>query len=85
MPNFRLHAPQLAAHLQAQKLVERRQRLVQQQHARIGDQRARQRDALLLPARKLRRQPVGERLHAHAIAAFPARAGAAPLCPRRAP
>ena len=55
-----LHAAQLLAHLDAQLLVERGQRLVEQQHARLGDRGARQRDALLLAAGKLRRQPIGE-------------------------
>ena len=41
-------------------LVERGQRLVEQQHARLGDGGARQRHALLLAAGKLRRQAVGE-------------------------
>ena len=60
-----LHAAQLAAHAQAQVFVERGQRLVEQQHARIGDQRARQRHALLLAAGELGRQPVGEALELH--------------------
>ena len=60
-----LHAAQLAAHAQAQILVERRQRLVEQQHARIGDQRARERHALLLAAGELGRQAVGELLQLH--------------------
>ena len=38
--------------------IERRQRLVEQQRARLEHQRTRQRDALLLAARKLRRQAV---------------------------
>jgi len=36
-----LHAPQFAAHLQTQELVERRLGLVEEQYPRIGDQRAR--------------------------------------------
>ena len=44
---------QLQLHGRAQLLVERRQRLVEQQHARLVDQCPRQRDALLLPAGKL--------------------------------
>ena len=43
-----LQAPQLPPHLQAQKLIQRGQGLVQQEHPRIGDQRPRQGDALLL-------------------------------------
>ena len=41
----------------AQVPVERRQRLVEQQHARVGRQDAGQRDPLLLPAGQLGRQP----------------------------
>ena len=63
MPSSRLQALQLAAHLQAQELVERRERLVEQEHARIGDERAGQRHALLLAAGELRRDAVGEGLH----------------------
>ena len=54
-----LQAAQLGAHPHAQERVERRQRLVEQQDLRIGDQRARQRDALLLAARQLRRHALG--------------------------
>ena len=49
-------AAQLAAHPQAQELVEGRERLVEQQDARLGDERPGQRHALLLPARELGRQ-----------------------------
>src|SRR5208282_6540584 len=45
-----LKALQLLSHADAQKRVERRQRLVEQEHARVGDERARQRHALLLSA-----------------------------------
>ena len=48
-----LDTAQLDLHLLAQAAVERRQRLVQQQHARLGDDRPRQCHPLLLPARKL--------------------------------
>ena len=41
MPSSACRRLQLAAHAQAQELVERRQRLVEQQDARVGDQRAR--------------------------------------------
>ena len=51
-----LEALQLGAHLDAQERVERRQRLVEEQDRRIGDQRAGQRHALLLAAGELRRQ-----------------------------
>ena len=60
-----LHAAQLLSHLHAQLLVERRQRLVEQQHPRLGDRRARQRDALLLAARQLGRQAVGQLRQPH--------------------
>jgi predicted metal-dependent hydrolase len=55
-----LHAPQFAAHAQAQIFVQRRERFVQEQHARIGNQCARQRHALLLAAGQLRRQAIGK-------------------------
>ena len=60
---FALQPFQFGAHAQAQERIERRQRLVQQQDLRRGDQRARQRHALLLAARELRRQPCGIGLH----------------------
>ncbi len=60
-----LHATQLAAHAQAQIFIEGGERLVEQQHARIGDQGARQCNALLLAARELGRQAVGELLELH--------------------
>ena len=60
MPSSFCRRLQLAAHAQPQELVERRQRLVEEEHAGIGDQRAGERDALLLAAGKLRRHAVGE-------------------------
>jgi len=51
---------QLLPHAHAQKRIERRKRLVEQKDTRLGDQRARQRDPLLLAAGKLRRQPISE-------------------------
>ena len=50
-----LETHQLKLRLPAQLLVERRERFVEQQHARMLDQRAGQRDALALPAGKLMR------------------------------
>ena len=47
-------------HLLAQLGVEVGERLVEQQHARLDDERARKRDALLLAARELRRGPILE-------------------------
>ena len=48
-----LDLAQLDLHLLAQLLVERAQRLVQQQHLGLADQRAGQRDALALAAGQL--------------------------------
>ena len=59
-PFLEMH--QLELRLLAQLLVERRQRLVEQQHARALDQRARERDALALAARQLVRLALGEAL-----------------------
>ena len=56
-----LQALELHLHGAAQLLVERAERLVEQQQARPLDQRAGERDALLLPARQLLRLAVGER------------------------
>ena len=53
---FALHPLQLQPHPHPQLLVERRQRLVEQQHPRLGDGGARQRHPLLLAAGELRRQ-----------------------------
>ena len=58
--DFVLQALQLKLHGAAQLLVERAERLVQQQQARPLDQGARQRHALLLAARELLRLAVGE-------------------------
>ena len=58
---------QLHLHVVAQARVEIRQGLVQQQHARLVDQRAREGDALLLPARELARIAVADRRQAHEI------------------
>ena len=46
---------ELDLHVVAQLLVERAERLVQQEHRRAGDERARQRHPLLLAARELAR------------------------------
>ena len=58
-----LQPPQLGAHAHAQERVERRQRLVEQQDLRMGDERARQRDALLLAAGELGGDALGEGRH----------------------
>ena len=55
-----LNAADLVAHRHPRRSVERRKRLVQKQRARAEDEGARQRDALLLPARELRRQALGK-------------------------
>ena len=60
MPRLPLQRLELALHLLAQLQVERAQRLVEQQHLRLVDQRARQRHALALAARQLRRPPVAD-------------------------
>ena len=52
-----LDALDLDLHVEAQVLVQRRERLVQQQDCRLHRQRAGQRDALLLAARQRARQP----------------------------
>ena len=54
-PDLVLDALELELHLLAELEVERAERLVEQQHARVVDERARERDALLLPARELAR------------------------------
>ncbi len=58
MPIVALDPLQLDLHLVAQLLVERAERLVEQQHARLGDERAGERDALLLAAGQLVRMAV---------------------------
>ena len=70
-----LHALELDLHLAAQLEVERAERLVEQQHARPQHERARQRDALLLPAGELARPPIGDS-RAAARARAPPRRGA---------
>ena len=52
---------ELDLHVGAQLAVERAQRLVEQQQMRREDQRAGQRHPLLLAARELARQAVGQR------------------------
>ncbi len=50
-----LHVLQLGLHVGAQLQVERAERLVEQQHLGAVDERAGERDALLLAARELLR------------------------------
>jgi hypothetical protein len=54
-----------AAHAQSQIFVERREGLVEKEHAGVGDEGAGECHALLLPTGQLRREPVGEALHAY--------------------
>ena len=64
-PKLALHSPQLLPHLHPKLFVQRRKRLVEQQHPRLGDRRACQRHALLLAARQIGRQPVRQLGQAH--------------------
>ena len=81
-PELELDAPDLLAQLDAHLRVERRERLVEQQHTRLDRERARERDALLHAARELVRVAVAgvaeadelEQL-AHALVAVAAVAG----------
>ena len=52
-PELELDAPDLLAQLHAHLRVERRERLVEQQHLRLDRERARERDSLLHAAREL--------------------------------
>ena len=60
----------LNLHLFPQVLVERAERLIQQQNVRIEDETARERNALLLTARKFPRIPVGEFAETHEVKNF---------------
>ena len=62
---------QLDLHLLAQLQVERAERLVEQQHPRRVDDRARERDALALAAGELRRLAVAVALEPHDARAPP--------------
>ena len=53
------------AQLLADGRVERAERLVEQQHARLDRERARERHALALAARELRRVAIGEAAELH--------------------
>ena len=59
--------PQLLAHLG----VERAERLVEQQHLRLDRERPRQRDALTLTARELRRPAVRHEVELHELEELP--------------
>jgi hypothetical protein len=60
---FGLEPIQFGAHADAQKRIERREGLVEQQHLRLGHERSCECDALLLPARKLGRQALCVSIH----------------------
>jgi hypothetical protein len=60
-----LDLAQFHLHRRPQILVERRERLVEQQHRRIDNQRARQRDALLLTAGQLARRAICKSRQTH--------------------
>ena len=62
-----LDSSELRAHIDAQLSVEVRQRLVQQQDARLEHERACERDALLLPTRELRRVTLAQSRQAHQL------------------
>ena len=75
---------QLAAHLFAQLRIQVAERFVEQKHFRRKNQRARQRDALLLAAAQCRRGPVfqaGETDQSQHVGDFLCRFSA-PLMPR---
>ena len=55
-----MQAAELVLHALAQLLVERAERLVEQDQLGLEDERARQRDALLLAAGELRRPALAE-------------------------
>ena len=74
-----LQAADLLAHRAAQAGIEVRERLVEQQHRRLEDERARERDALLLAAGELARQAL---VHRHQADRRHRRAG--PLARQRA-
>ena len=59
-PDLALDPLELELHLLAQLEVERAERLVEQQHLRLVDDRARQRDPLALAAGELERLAVAE-------------------------
>ncbi|MND58600.1 hypothetical protein D3C80_497670 [compost metagenome] len=63
----RLQLLQLGAHTDLEKGIERRQRLIQQKGFGIGDQSARQRHTLLLPAGKLGGTTAGIGLKLHQL------------------
>ena len=83
-PLLALQSLQQRAELGAALRIERRGRLVHQQHRRIDRERARDRDALRLAARQLARQRRGAMLDAERAQQLAARARARPPARRRA-
>ncbi len=67
MPTLLLQVHELELRLLAQLLVERRQRLIQQQHLGATDEGARQRHALALAAGELVRAALPERAELHHV------------------
>ena len=65
--NLVVQPPQPAAQLLPHLGVERAERLVEQQHLRLDGERARERDALPLAARELRRIAVAEVVELHEL------------------
>ena len=61
-PELSLEVAQLDPHAKLQQPVEVAERLVEQERLRLRHEHARERDALLLPARERSRLPVGELL-----------------------
>ena len=66
-PELALQPLDLDLHVEPQILVERGERLVEQQELGLEDKRARQRHALLLAAGELARIAAGKRLHLHGV------------------
>ena len=75
-----VHPPDLEPHLLPEVRVQVRERLVQEQDRGLHDERAREGDALLLPARQLARIPVRVPLEPHQRQGLPESRG--PLRPR---
>ena len=72
---IRVQPGDLLDHRAADLRVERRQRLIQQEHARTDRERARDRHPLLLAAGQFARETAGILRHADDAAATPRRAG----------
>ena len=73
IPTSRWIALELDLHLLAQLQVERAERLVEQQHARAVDDRARERDALALAAGELDGLALADAGQAHHLERLAAR------------